>query len=284
VSADADGTRIADSSVDPIDEDGNSVTDVRNESDGTASNDASDAPSTIDTGDSGDATSSDVSEGGDVSSGDTSDTGDAGLLDASDAPSCDDNNAATLDFFHPTYGCGHKFDANPGDNDAWITYDVGFHVDVATGLGWAFPSGSRSAAAAATACDAFSVAGLSNWRLATIDEARSLAGGCAPTEGGGSCPINDPGCLATACGQASPACDSCTGGAGPNGGLYCKVDVTVCTHFHTSSVCTDCGDASAMDWIYATSNGNFLPFNSLSGIPTACVSIVPGGVPTADGG
>jgi hypothetical protein len=39
-----------------------------------------------------------------------------------------------------------------------------------------------------------------------------------------------------------------------------------------------------MDWIYATSNGNFLPFNSLSGIPTACVSIVPGGVPTADGG
>ena len=240
-----------------------------------------DAPPTADADGAGDVVANDVSGDGDGAI--TDDAGDAPSGDASDAPSCDDGNPATFDFYHPTYGCGHKFDANPSDNDAWITYDVGFHVDVATGRGWALPPGSRNAAAAAAACLAYSVAGLDDWRMATIDDARSIAGGCAPTAAGGSCPIDDPGCLATACGQG-PACDSCQGGQGPNNGAYCKVDVGVCTHFHTSSVCTDCGDAGVMDWIYGTSNGNFIPFNSLSGIPTACVSTVPGGVPPADGG
>jgi hypothetical protein len=246
----------------------------------------------IEGGDAGDAVMVDaVDDGvfsdtadGDVSASDASDALDAPVIDAGDAPPCNDGNAATVDFLHPTYGCGHKFDANPSDNDAWITYDVGFHVDVATGLGWAFPAGSRNAAAAAAACLAFDVAGLGDWRMATIDDARLIAAGCATTAAGGSCPLDDPSCLSMVCGQASPACEACTGGQGPNSGAYCKVDVAVCTHFHTSSICTDCGDAGVMDWIYGTSNGNFLPFNSLSGIPTACVSAVPGGVPAADGG
>lgn len=282
---DADATAVVDSAPDQRDGDGGAVLDARAE-DGLPPFDAIDG-SDAGSGEDGDAIASDASDGGDVSTGDAgdpSDAGDASSLDASDGALCDDGNAASIDFYHPTYGCGHKFDANPSDADAWITYDAGFHVDVATGLGWAFPAGSRNAVAAAAACTAYSVAGLSSWRIATIDEARSLADGCATTRTGGSCPLEDPSCLGTACGQASPACDSCSGGAGPHSGQYCKVDVAVCTHFHTSSVCTDCGDAGIQDWIYGTSNGNFLPFNSLSGIPTACVATVPNGVPAADGG
>jgi hypothetical protein len=212
---------------------------------------------------------------------------DAGLLDIVDSPSCDDGKPATLDFYNPLYGCGHKIDANPGDSDAWIIYDAGFHVDVPTGLGWAFPGGSRSASDAAVTCDAFSVAGLSNWRMPTIDEARSLAGGCAPTAPSGTCPIHDPTCLAMSCGLQSPACTSCTGGSGstgPNNGAYCKVDVAVCTFFHTSSLCPDCSDASNQDWLYLPGNGNFVALSSALGFPTACVSVVPGGLPAADGG
>ena len=281
VSVEPDAGPIVDSAVDPVDSDDTGALDA--ETDAPPPDVAGDAPPAAD------VVSNDVAGDADASAGDADDAGDAPSGDApsgdgSDAPLCDDGNAASFDFYHPTYGCGHKFDANPNDNDAWITYDAGFHVDVATGLGWALLAGSRNAPAAVAACLAHSVAGLGDWRIATIDDARSIAGGCAPTAAGGSCTIDDPGCLATACGQASPACDSCTGGQGPNNGAYCKIDVAVCTHFHTSSLCTDCGDASVMDWIYGTSNGNFLPFNSLSGIPTACVSAVPGGVPPNDGG
>jgi hypothetical protein len=272
VSVEPDAGSIVDSDIDHVDSDEIGVLDA--ETGGSPPNDAppADADAADDMDASGDA---------DVSKGDATD---ATSLDGTDAPLCDDGNAATYDFYHSTYGCGHKFDANSSDNDAWITYDVGFHVDVATGLGWVMLAGSRNAAAAAAACLAFSVAGLNDWRMASIDDARSLAEGCPPTKAGGTCPIDDPGCLATACGQASPACDSCQGGQGPNHGAYCKVDVAICTHFHTSSLCGDCGDAGVMDWIYGTSNGNFIPYSSLNGIPTACVSTVPGGVPTADGG
>ena len=273
VSVEPDSGPIVDSAFDHVDNADAGVLDA--ETGGPPPDDAGDA---LPADDADDAVANDVSGDADASASDALSGHD------SDASLCDDGNPATFDFDHPTYGCGHEFDANPSDNDAWITYDVGFHVDVATGRGWALLAGSRNAPAAVTACLAHSVAGLGDWRIATIDDARSIAGGCAPTASGGSCPIDDPGCLATACGQASPACDACTGGQGPNSGAYCKVDVGVCTHFHTSSICTDCGDASVMDWIYGTSNGNFIPLSSLSGIPTACVSTVPGGVPPADGG
>ena len=252
-------------------------------------NDASDAsPPDADAAtpsDANDAAPVDVS--GDASDGDAqSDATDAaeGAADVYDAPSCNDNNPATFDFYSPFYGCGHKYDANPNDGDAWITYSAGFHVDVATGLGWVTPPGSRSASAAAIECDGYSVAGLTDWRMPTITEIRTLAGGCAPTASGGTCPLADPGCLDTTCGIQSPACDSCTGGQGPNQFQYCKVDVQICSHFHTSSPCTDCGDAGGFNWIYGPSNGNFLPFGSGLGIPTACVSVVPNGVPPSDGG
>jgi len=300
VSADADGTSIADSAVDRIDGDGSSGFDGPAETGGPGY-DAADAPE-VDTRDGADGPSLDASGDADVTAGDADasagdadasagdasdatfvDAADATSVDVNDAASCDDSNPASIDFYHPTYGCGHKFDANPGDSDAWITYDAGFHVDVATGLGWVFPAGSRSASAASTLCDSHSVAGLTDWRMATIDEARSLADGCAPTKAGGSCPLDDPTCLASSCGVASPACDSCSASGGPHAGQYCKVDA-VCSFFHTSSACSDCSDASFTNWIYIPINANFYPMPSGAGIPTACVSVVPNGVPASDGG
>ena len=297
VPGDAADTNIADISIDRVDADASSTTDAQ---DGDApESDGRDVGSTDGATDGGDA----ASDGGQDADGGATDVfgapdapdapdatpdapeadigGDAG--DVADAPSCNDGSAATFDFYSPLYGCGHVFDANPGDDDAWITYDAGFHVDVATGLGWVFPSGGRSAAASATLCDGLGVLTLTDWRMPTIDEARSLAAGCAPTAPGGSCPIDDPGCLAQSCGTGSPACDSCTASGGPNAGQYCKVDA-VCTFFHTSSVCSDCNDAGANDWIYIPINGNFYAMASVAAIPTACVSIVPGGVPASDGG
>ncbi|MET0591508.1 MAG: hypothetical protein ABW133_02340 [Polyangiaceae bacterium] len=243
----------------------------------------SDATITADATDGGDATSIDATAD-DTSDGDGTSSDVADSSDAFDAPSCNDSNPATFDFYSPIYGCGHKYDANPGDGDAWIVYDAGFHVDVATGLGWVIIAGSRSAADSTIECAAHTVAGLSDWRIPTITDARTLAGGCAPTMSNGTCPLADPGCLTTDCGFQSPACNSCTGSQGPNQGSYCKVDVKICTHFHTSSRCSDCDDAGGYSWMYGPVNGNFFPLPSGQGIPTLCVSIVPGGVPTEDGG
>jgi hypothetical protein len=282
-----DATAIPDSSFDRTDPDDGATIDARDSADAPSIGDATDAlvdgADVAGDSDAVDATSNDASGDADATASDVSDA----AFDTVDGPSCNDGKLPTFDFYNPLYGCGHETDANPSDSDAWITYDAGFHVDVATGLGWAFPAGSRSASAAASACDAFSVAGLGNWRMPTIDEARSLAGGCARTASTGTCPIHDASCLAMSCGYQSPACDSCTGGpgsTGPNNGAYCKIDVAVCTFFHTSSVCPDCSDAGDRDWIYLPINGNFAALESASGYPTACVSVVPGGVPGADGG
>ena len=54
----------------------------------------------------------------DASAGDADATRRMRRLDASDAALCDDGKVATYDFYHPTYGCGHKIDSNPSDNDA----------------------------------------------------------------------------------------------------------------------------------------------------------------------
>jgi hypothetical protein len=195
-------------------------------------------------------------------------------------PNCDDEKATTQDFYNPPYGCGHKFDLDSEDNQAWIVYDAGFSVDVPTGRGWAQLNGFRSLDAAKTACEGFSVAGLTDWRLPTIDDARSLAGGCPKTALGGSCPISDAeGRLGKdSSGYLTGECESCYGLAGPHsGGYYCKVDTTICFTFHTTSICSDC--ITPGDWRYGPINGNFYSSVSGEGIPTVCVTDVPGGIP-----
>jgi hypothetical protein len=180
---------------------------------------------------------------------------DSGTDAAGDASSCDDGSPASTDFLHPTYGCAHKFDSNPSDGEAWITYDVGFEVDLATGMGWSPVIFVSPYNTFTPTCNALSVAGLSNWHFATIDDLRTLADGCAPTKTGGTCPLSDPSCLTKSCGMGS-TCTSCAGGAGPNNGAYCKVDVQSCDTLWSASLCPDCTIANA-PWTYGSTNGNF---------------------------
>jgi hypothetical protein len=114
-----------------------------------------------------------------------------------------------------------------------------------------------TSAEAADFCASFSIVGLTEWRLPTITEARSLAGGCANTAPGGSCPISDPSCLDASCGLSAD-CASCSFGAGPNvpGNGYCRADVMLCIAFHTSSSCPDCPTPGGV-WSYGSLNGNF---------------------------
>lgn len=160
---------------------------------------------------------------------------------------------------------------------SWIVFDAGFSADPQTGYGWIDLSmnvGSGTLADAQSQCEAFSVGGLGNWRVPTIDEARTLAAGCAATASGGTCPIHDASCLTQQCGYGKDAeCSSCQAGGGPAAGkAYCNPDSTLCTFFHTSSLCSDCASPDAQDWEYGPSNGNFTPGNVSDAIATVCVT------------
>jgi hypothetical protein len=185
---------------------------------------------------------------------------------------CADADGTTTDFQSGEFqGCLHWRDL--GDGQGWIYYDTngGFHYDLSTSLGWVVRTDTFSSQAdAADFCANFSVAGLSDWRLPTIDEARSLAGGCDNTAPGGSCPLSDSGCLSSSCG-IGPDCTSCVYGLGANlpGNGYCRADVMVCNDFHTSSSCPDCSTAG--DWRYNPANGNFFASAAADAIFPVCV-------------
>jgi hypothetical protein len=141
-------------------------------------------------------------------------------------------------------------------------------------------AGSSSLAETQGECEAFSVAGLGDWRVPTIDEARTLAAGCAPTVSGDTCTIHDPTCLTQACGYGTAGeCESCEGLKGPGAmGAYCNPDATVCLFFHTSSLCSDC--TGTQDWEYGPSNGNFAPGDVTDRVPAVCVTpAVPDALP-----
>jgi hypothetical protein len=185
---------------------------------------------------------------------------------------CADADETTTDFQSGEFqGCLHWRDL--GDGQGWIYYDTngGFHYDLSTSLGWVVRTDTFSSQAdAADFCANFSVAGLSDWRLPTIDEARSLAGGCDNTAPGGSCPLSDASCLSSSCGNG-PDCTSCVYGLGPNqpGNGYCRADAMVCNNFHTSSSCPDCSTPG--DWRYNPGNGNFFASAADDAIFPVCV-------------
>jgi len=188
-------------------------------------------------------------------------------------PGCADADDTTTDFQSGEFqGCLHWRDL--GDGHGWINYETfsGFHYDLQTSLGWVMraDSGSMTLAQAADFCASFSVAGLSDWRLPTIDEARSLAGGCDNTAEGGSCPISDSSCLTSSCGLGTD-CTSCMANAGPHvpGNDYCRTDVMLCSVFHTTSSCPDC--SAPGDWRYSPLNGNFYSASVEDAFFPACV-------------
>jgi hypothetical protein len=196
-------------------------------------------------------------------------------------PGCADAYDTTLDFQSAVFqGCSHWTDL--GDGAGWIHHGAygGFSVDVATGLGWVrrTSSGAMTQAEAAAFCDTFSIVGLSDWRLPTIDEARSLAAGCPETAPGGSCQVSDPSCLSSSCGIGSD-CDSCIAYGGPaTSGDYCRPEVDVCRTMHTTSLCADCTTPGG--WRYSPLNANFYS-GSVDGklYPVCVMPNVPNGVP-----
>jgi hypothetical protein len=201
-----------------------------------------------------------TSAGSGGSGGSGANGGDAGLTcgQVISNAGCADADDSTTDFQSGEFqGCLHWRDL--GDGQGWIYYDGygGFHYDLSTSLGWVMRTGSTlTLDEAADFCANFSVVGLSDWRLPTIDEVRALAGGCANTAPGGSCPLDDSSCLSSDCGLGS-ACTSCQWGNGPNlpGNYYCRPDAMLCSLAHTTSSCTDCPTPG--DWRYGPGNGNF---------------------------
>lgn len=67
-------------------------------------------------------------------------------------------------------------------------------------------------------CAGISIDGHSDWRLPTISELRNLIRGCAYTKTGGSCNIEDGGCLSWDCRDDS--CGGCENKEGPADGCY----------------------------------------------------------------
>jgi hypothetical protein len=151
----------------------------------------------------------------------------------------------------------------------WVAYES-FGVDIASGLAFVQKNDIKSHDDIAAACAAMTVQGVSNWRLPTIDEARLLAGGCAPTAAGGTCPLDDPGCLSSTCGFKSPECESCLGNQGPHKSKgYCRPEVPFCLNAATSSACEDCPTPGY--WTYGIINGNFYSAKATDTMFTICV-------------
>lgn len=219
------------------------------------------------------ASSGGASEGGAVSEGGAIGDGGAGGADGTNCgaavtnPWCDDNDPTTLDFESKAYpGCAHW--RNAGPDQGWLRYDAGFHYDPTTGLAWTIDSTPGTQEQTKTHCSGLILAGLSDWRMPIIDEARSLAAGCPDTAPGGSCRLRSPWCTAMSCGQDDD-CSSCLVDHGPHDGDYCRADILMtCPLFHTSTTCSDC---DKQDWRYYPNNGSFGTTSITATAPRACV-------------
>ena len=121
--------------------------------------------------------------------------------------------------------------ADPGSSDAtaepWTDPSSGFTWQVA-------PSGGpMDWYAAKIHCSDLDLEG-GGWRLPSISELRTLIRGCPATEAGGSCSVQDGGCLALNCGDSS--CDGCSDTGGPSGGCYWPDEMQgECTRYWSSS-------------------------------------------------
>jgi hypothetical protein len=197
--------------------------------------------------------------------------------DVLDNAGCADASPDTVDGQSKIFGgCIHVNQVTPGHG--WVAYES-FGVDIASGLAFVQKNDIKNHDDIATACAAMNVQGVSNWRLPTIDEARLLAAGCAPTAPDGTCPLNDPGCLDSSCGFKSPECESCFGNQGPHKSKgYCRPEVPFCLNAATSSACPDC--ATPGFWTYGVINGNFYSAKTSDTMFTICVKDnVPGALP-----
>jgi len=109
--------------------------------------------------------------------------------------------------------CNDQFQCLAGtwyDETSGLTW-----VNQIDSIGGGWDQGDNTPAATAF-CQNLQLAGLSDWRLPTISELRTLIRGCPGTETGGACGVTD-GCLDSSCKNQSCHCQS---GGGPAGGCY----------------------------------------------------------------
>lgn len=146
------------------------------------------------------------------------------------APSCDGKQCGDD-------GCGGSCGDCPANNECKnATCSVYAWVDPASGLMWQNSQEKMGSiwSMAEQVCADLDLGGHTDWRLPTIGELRSLIRGCPATESGGSCNLEDWGCLRWSCRDSS--CDGCTAGGGPADGCYWPDGIQgVCGWYWSSS-------------------------------------------------
>jgi len=137
-------------------------------------------------------------------------------------------------------GEGTVVDTTPGP-------PVGAWTDPLSGLTWQVTPKDEylNFADATDFCDALVLGGLDDWRLPTISELRTLLRSCPATQPGGSCNVDDNGCLDRDCWDNS--CGGCLGYLGPSvNGMYLPDEVDASklqSWFWSSTLTSDLEDS-----------------------------------------
>ena len=124
-------------------------------------------------------------------------------------------------------------------------------------------------------CQNLTLGGMTDWRLPTIGELRTLVRGCPDTETDGSCNVVDDGCLSSNCQNGS--CGGCVYKDGPADGCYWPVDILgTCTWYWSSSFVEDPGSDCAWYIEYHLAYVNIFCDGFDDVLPVRCVHS-PGG-------
>ncbi len=170
---------------------------------------------------------------------------------------------------HELWGCALTQEPDAG-TDILLVFDSGVHLDSETNIAWAPAGGFLTNSAAVQFCSEFELGGISDWRLPTLNEVKTLVAGCPTAIDDGTCEVGDA-CPALTC--AANGCEraTCPLGEGPGtNGRYLRPNAPTEAIMQTSTVCSDCEQASI--WI-------FNPTGYLSPVPvtdtayTVCVMV-----------
>ncbi len=122
-------------------------------------------------------------------------------------------------------------------------------TDTRTGLMWARTAvGATSRKDGMVNCNALTIGGYNDWRLATIDDLRGILLGCAKTSASGTCGVTNACWQETTC-WTDAACGSCDNKGGP-GDQGCYTDRLFDDHCHMvlSSTKVDPKTADDRSW------------------------------------
>ena len=168
-------------------------------------------------------------------------------------------------------GEGTVVDTTPGP-------PVGAWTDPQSGLTWQVTPDKEDLnfADATDFCDTLVLGGLDDWRLPTISELRTLLRSCPATQPGGSCNVDDNGCLDRDCRDST--CTGCLGYLGPSiNGMYLpdEVDASKMQSWFWSSTPTSDLENPEI-WGINFNKANIIPIHKTYIKNTRCVSVAPG--------